>query len=244
MSYLVTSRAYLARAKRRLKDQTLEGLFYAAFELRCCVETRQEEYATALEFLKTKVKPWKIGKTAMTLERIFESKKIAHIILSFDGSEKFDLYYTPVSKRLYGAAERLGLLLHRMKTFKEDSDSFWETIRTKLQNIYRDAWLACQGTLLTPPFMEHPLKVEDPSEDLAEWLIRAGREHLNGTITVEYLNHPPSGWTCDLFDAGTLASNSSSRPRSIRPRYSAKSRLLPTSAPTRNREPSSRRPKK
>lgn len=125
MSYSVSSRAYLTRANRRLRDQTHEALFYAALELRCCVEARQEEYATALEFLKTKVKPWKIGKTAMTLEGVFESKKIAHITLSFDGSQQFDLYYTPVSKKLYGAAERLGSLLHRMETFKTDSDPFW-----------------------------------------------------------------------------------------------------------------------
>jgi hypothetical protein len=198
MSYSVSSRAYLARANQRLREQTLESLFYAALELRCCVETRQEEYATALDFLKTKVKPWKIGKTAMTLERVFESKQIAHITLSFDDSRQFDLYYTPVQGKLYGAAERLGALLHRMEAFKADTDPFWTMTRTELQNIYREAWLACQGTLLTPPFFEQPLKVENPSGDLAEWLMRAGKEQLKFTITVEYLDQPPSVWTCDL----------------------------------------------
>jgi hypothetical protein len=155
-------------------------------------------YATALDFLRTKIKPWKIGKTAMTLERIFESKKIAQITLVFEGSKKVDLYYTPVSEKLYGAAERLGSLLHRMETFKNDLDPFWITTRSELQSIYREAWLACQGTLLAPPFFEHPLKVENPSEDLTEWLMRAGKEKLQFTTTVDYLDQPPAGWACDL----------------------------------------------
>jgi hypothetical protein len=198
MSYSVSSRAYLARAKQRLKEQTLESIFYAALELRCCVETRQEEYATALDFLKTKVKPWKIGKTAKTLENVFESKKIAHIALNFEGTTQFDLYYTPVSEKLYGAAEGLGALLHRMEVFKTDTDPFWTRTRLELLDIYRDAWLACQGTLLTPPFFEQPLRVENPSEDLAEWLMRAGKEQLKLRMTVDYLDQPPSGWRCDL----------------------------------------------
>jgi hypothetical protein len=198
MSYSVSSRAYLARANRRLKEQTLESLFYAALELRCCVETRQEEYATALDFLKTKVKPWKIGDTAMTLERVFDSKKLAHITVAFYDSREFYLYYTPVPETLYRGTERLGTLLHRMEVFKADTDPFWTMARAELQNIYRGAWLACQGTLLTPPFFEQPLKVENPSGDLAEWLIKAGKEQLKVTMRVEYLDQPPSVWTCDI----------------------------------------------
>ena len=61
MPYGVAARDYLARAKARLMERTQEGLFYAAFEFRCCVETRQEDYARAIEFEKFKVEAWRIG---------------------------------------------------------------------------------------------------------------------------------------------------------------------------------------
>lgn len=199
MSYSISARGYLARAKQRLKDETPEALFYAAFELRCCVESRQEEYATALDFLKTKIKPWNIGKTAMTLQRVFDSKKIAHITLVFGNAKQFDLYYTPVTEGLHGAAVKtLGALLHCMPIFKVDDDPFWMTTRTELIDIYRRAWITCQGTLLLPPLVDHPMKVEHPSDDLADWLMRAGAEKLQLKMVVRYLDRPPSDWKCDL----------------------------------------------
>jgi hypothetical protein len=196
--YSVNSRAYLARAKDRLNQKTLEALFYAAFELRCCVEARQDEYATALEFLKTKIKAWEIGKTAKTLARVFASNKIAHIKLVFDDSAEFDLFYTPVEMRLYKAAERLGSLLHCMKSFKEASDPFWKETRAQLLEIYRDAWVACRGTLLTPMFFDQPLKVESPPTGLVVYLSRATKEKQTMTIKVDYLDQPPADWVCDL----------------------------------------------
>ena len=198
MAYHINSRAYLARAKSRLSEDTFEALFYAAFELRCCVESRQEEYATELEFLRKKIKPWNIGKTAQTLEHVFESNKIAHITLSSQGSKVFDLYHTPVPRVLYTKAEKLGALLHRLSAFKWDTDIFWTTTRSNLEKIYRDAWIACQGTLLTPPLMRQPLKVENPSTDLTEWISRAAKEKLAFKMTVDYLDSPPADWTCDL----------------------------------------------
>lgn len=47
--YWVGARSYLERAKARLEDATHVSLFYAAYEIRCAVEARQDEYLKAQE---------------------------------------------------------------------------------------------------------------------------------------------------------------------------------------------------
>ena len=49
ISYGMTARHYLERARARLDENTSEGLFCAAFELRCGVESRMREYLRAQE---------------------------------------------------------------------------------------------------------------------------------------------------------------------------------------------------
>lgn len=44
MEYSVNSKAYLNRARRQLDENTKEALFYAAFELRCGIESRLLQY--------------------------------------------------------------------------------------------------------------------------------------------------------------------------------------------------------
>lgn len=198
MPYHISARAYLARAKQQLLANTNESLFYAAFELRCCVETRQEEYATEIKFIKTKIKPWKIGATAKQLERIFNSNKIARITMTDSNTADFVLYHTPVSQKLYREAEKLGEFLHRMEGFKNDDDHFWSSTRNKIRKIYRDAWYSCQGQMITPPLQNHPFKISDPSEQLKEFLQRAGRDKFTIKTKIEYLDQPPKEWVCDL----------------------------------------------
>src|SRR5262249_953257 len=86
---------YLTRAKEQLLQNSSQSPFYAAFELRCCVETRQEEYATEIEYIKAKIKPWNIGATAKQLEKMFDSSKIARVTISQGNHEGFTLYHTP-----------------------------------------------------------------------------------------------------------------------------------------------------
>ena len=198
MAYGISARAYLERAKQRLLEHTKEALFYAAFELRCCVESRQEEYATEIEFIKTKIKPWKIGETAKRLEHIFDSSKIAKVTISIPDSSVFVLYHTPVSKRLYKASEKLGDLLHCMKKFKGDDGSFWPKTRHQIGTVYSDAWYSCQGQLITPPLREHPIKIENPPPGLPELLQRAFREKLEIKTEIDYLDRVPKEWECDL----------------------------------------------
>lgn len=44
MTYAIDSRSYLERARKQLDQGTQEGLFYAAFELRCGAEARLHEH--------------------------------------------------------------------------------------------------------------------------------------------------------------------------------------------------------
>jgi hypothetical protein len=198
MPYPVTARAYLERAKQRLLENTNEAVFYAAFELRCCVEARQEEYASSLEFIKAKIKPWHIGKTAKLLEQVFDSGKIACVTLTLEGSE-FISHYTPVSEGLCKSAERqLGGLLHCMTEFKSDDDKFWKRARQQVSVIYRDAWISCQGHLLTPPLQNHSLKFEVPPRALIDLMIQAHKAKTQVKMKIEYLDRASAEWACDL----------------------------------------------
>jgi hypothetical protein len=204
MPYDISASGYLARAKQQLLQNSSESLFYAAFELRCCVETRQEEYATEIEYIKTKIKPWKIGATAKQLEQMFDSSKIARVTIALKDSKSLTMYHTPVSKRLYKASEKLGELLHRMEKFKSDDDPFWSHTRKQIATVYRDAWYSCQGQLMTPPLWDpktksvHPFKVREPADRLQEFLKQAAENNLFIRTEVTYLDQPPKEWVCDL----------------------------------------------
>ena len=61
MGYGVHSESYLERARKRLDEGTLEGLFYAALELRCGVEARLHQYLEAYKRIALKKKrKWRI----------------------------------------------------------------------------------------------------------------------------------------------------------------------------------------
>jgi hypothetical protein len=47
MPYGIHARDYLTRARLRLDEQSPAGLFYAAFELRCGIESRLRQYIEA-----------------------------------------------------------------------------------------------------------------------------------------------------------------------------------------------------
>jgi hypothetical protein len=205
MPYDSSPHGYLARAKQRLCERTHEALFYAAFELRCCVESRQDWYADAIEHLRVKITPWKIGQTAKRLENVFDSQKISHLTFGLKGNDKFEFYYTPVTKKLYKNAEKLGEFLHCMRTHKiDDDDAFWPTTRIFIEGVYRDAWIACHGTLLVPPLFQgktralHPIKIERYTEELIAWMDRAHQEGTQIVLKVKYLDKAPTEWVCDL----------------------------------------------
>jgi len=74
INYEIDSRSYLKRAEERIEDGSLHGLFYAAFELRCGIESRMQQYLDVQEHIsKQKKKGWKIAKLAKNIENVFRT---------------------------------------------------------------------------------------------------------------------------------------------------------------------------
>ncbi len=155
MYYGVSSRDYLSRAKQRLCESKLESLFYAAFELRCGIESRMKEYLDAQEFVSEKKKKgWKIAKLGKNIEKIFRTgDKIAEITImdKNTGSIIDKFYYTPVNLKLKEMGEKLGNILHSMKKFRKEDDKWWFKTKKLLNDIYRELEKANSGTLLGVP---------------------------------------------------------------------------------------------
>ncbi len=204
--YRVDAASYLSRARKLLQSEERDKLFYAAFELRCCIESRQMEYADAQKNYrkKKKLNAWKISETNRELERVFRAKKIALISLKVDGSGfKYDCYYTPVSTDMVKSAEKiLHQLLHCTPYELTKRESWWIETKDHLLAIYRDAWVSCRGNMLAPPLlnrqtnlMEFSILLDGTGDDFCVPLPVAGAKL---TIEVKYLDEPPSGWTPDL----------------------------------------------
>jgi hypothetical protein len=112
--YSISGRGYLPRAKARLAEQTAEALFYAAFELRCGIEARMDQYLEARKDIARKKKHgYQIAKKAKALEHVFAAgEQIVSVAgQGDDGVEYFRLLFTPVTKELQKDAKRLGDLL-------------------------------------------------------------------------------------------------------------------------------------
>ena len=56
MDYRIHSRDYLQRARKRLDSGTPDALFHAAFELRCGIEARMQQYLEAQEHISESLK--------------------------------------------------------------------------------------------------------------------------------------------------------------------------------------------
>ena len=163
-AYRVTSQAYLARARRRLDDGTPEGLFYAAFELRCGIQGRLQEYLEARKELAEKRRQgWRIPQLAKDFERVFRTgdQVVRLSITSLVVPGSLILYFTPVSRRLQEMAGRLNELLHAQPKQRSDGDPWWEKQRRFLEVVYRELQKAVTGALLGPPLLNRRTKLVD-----------------------------------------------------------------------------------
>jgi len=140
--YSVSPDAYLERARTLLLEDRAASLFYAAFELRCFVEARQDLHLDAQrEYARSIPKHWKIGAQGKALEAVFESNKIQHIIFSYEGEQIFDAYHIPVSGDLRKRSAKLGELLHAQGKWRDSNEEWWKTTRSDLIETYEMAWL-------------------------------------------------------------------------------------------------------
>ena len=160
MSYKISSRDYLCRARERLASANAEALFYATFELRAGVEARMSEYVEVQRHVSKKLKRgWQIAVLGKGIDRAFKlGDKLARFSYreGVGGDEVFVLYYTPVSKALQRNAQQLGDYLHHQKRFRPDDDEWWVIFRRKLETTLELLHRSCTGTMLGPPLMgEH-----------------------------------------------------------------------------------------
>jgi hypothetical protein len=200
--YDISPRGYLYRARTALVGERPESLFYAALELRCCVERRQADYAHALlKYKGTQLKPWNVGKNRAKIRGVTASANIAYMRFTVDG-ESIEIYHTPVTDELVRTAERLGELLHCQTVYRPPESPWWQTTRNGLVSAYRLAWTACKGQSNVPPLWDpktqivHPVEFEltDDNRHVAEKLTKGAACE----VKIAYLDGTPAEWLCDL----------------------------------------------
>lgn len=159
ISYRIGARDYLRRAATLLSQEALprEQLFYAAFEIRCGVEARLQDYLEVRDEVAKKLKSgWEIAKMAAGLERVFESgDTIAQLAYENEktGEVAYSLFYTPVTKRLQEVTGRLGGFLHAKQKLHADGDPYWTDFRVLLEEAREGLATSTTGTLLGMPLL-------------------------------------------------------------------------------------------
>lgn len=158
MVYNIASRDYLERARAQLDKATADSLFYAAFELRCGIESRMREYLEAWDHISRKVKQgWRIAKLAKNIEKVFKTgDRVVEVVIKNSEAEPplYVFYYTPVSPKLKKMGEKIGDLMHAMKRFIPQTDQWWKETRDFLEQVYSELRKADRGTLLGPPLID------------------------------------------------------------------------------------------
>lgn len=198
MTYGISGRDYVIRAKARLAEGTQEGLFYAALELRAGIETRMHEYLQARSHIAQRKKHgYQVAKLAKGLEAVFAAgEKIVEIAAEdSDGQALWAYYFTPVRQSLRKHAERLGDMLHGNQPFRPDDSPWWKAQRVFLAEVLRELEFATQGTLVGPPLLkkgtsEMSFVVIGEQDEMS----RRHRTQIGATVVlkVRYLDALPS----------------------------------------------------
>lgn len=178
--YGIHARDYVARAGARLDERALEALFYAAFELRCGIESRLQQYLEAQQSNTTRIKHgWRVANLAKDLERHFKTgdKVIRIVMRKKDGRPFYVLMYTPVTARLRKMAEKLGALRHALLEYHPPDDAWWQETRDFLETVWSELEKAARGNLMGAPLwrretgkvslVTEPLPGETPEEHKA-----------------------------------------------------------------------------
>lgn len=194
MDYGISSRDYLARAKECLAKNEHQALFYAAFEIRCGVEARMQEYLEVQKHIsKKKRKGWKVDDLARNIEdtfRLGEKDAVVRVRDRATNNVLLEARYTPVRRSLREKAERLGNWLHSAKKYYPPNDPFWAKLRSELETAVVELERATSGTLLGP-VLRHPdgkhmdMKLELPTPEAQE----AAKRILLGVETVLEVNY-------------------------------------------------------
>ena len=193
--YGITATDYLARARARLDDGNIESIFYAAFELRCGVEARMQEYLDVqMHISKRKKKGWQLANLGRNIEEAFRlgDKKAILTIKDKDSNATIGKYeYTPVKRALRNKVEKLGNILHSAKKYHDPTSDYWDKQRKDLEHIYRELQEACSGKLLGPVLL-HPnkknaeAKIQFDSQEEKERVVSAMQLDEHVILEVKY----------------------------------------------------------
>ncbi len=153
--YIVDSYSYLKRARKRLDENTPSSLFYAAFELRCGVESKMQEYLNAQNHISEKKKKgWKIAKLGKNIEQAFrKGDEIVElsVLNKASGEARFRFYYTPVTKKLRDNTESLNAYIHAQRRPDQLNELWWNRFWKLVESVYFDLEIANRGSLMGPP---------------------------------------------------------------------------------------------
>jgi hypothetical protein len=200
MDYGISSRAYLQRALELLDQDTEEALFHAAFELRCGIEARMEEYLEAWKEITNKKKHgWQIQALAKDIESAFRTgDQVVRLAVhrELKGDCLICFYYTPVREPLRKAGEKFGNYMHSKKQFHAQGHDWWLKLRKELEAAAADLIEANTGTLLGPPLHkrstgEGSLKIELPEGASEVSMDMAMETAVQRAVKVEYLPNLP-----------------------------------------------------
>lgn len=151
--YYCGSDSYLERAQRCLEKEDPSYLFYAAYELRCFVESRQQEYLEAQKkYRKSLPARWKIGRQSAELRKIFRLEQVQKITNTFPDGFEFVSTYVPVSTTLRKSAERLGELLHSQNENLPNEKI--EVLKNWLNGVYACAHECQSGNMCSPMLLD------------------------------------------------------------------------------------------
>lgn len=159
MTYGISSRDYISRAKRCLASNSIESLFYAAFELRCGVEARMQQYLEVQSHISRKKRQgWQVAKLGKNIEDVFkigEKEAVLKVIAKDTGEIMFEARYTPVKKSLRKKTEKFGNVLHAAKAYHAEDSPYWKELRAELDAAVIELEHANSGRLLGPLLL-HP----------------------------------------------------------------------------------------
>jgi hypothetical protein len=203
--YQVSPRGYLRRCRDQLLDGSKASLFYAALELRNCVEARLAEYLEHYELHTAEIQAFKIGYNAKAVDKMFDSKQIVHARITTRSGDVLDQYHTPVPAELESYCKRhVDDLRHCQAVYRKPDDPWWNETREQLVAAYRLAWVACRGEMPVPPLVNfdtgecHPftfLMDKDERDRFQPELFQAG---VPFELAVDYLDEAPVDWRPDL----------------------------------------------
>lgn len=198
--YSSGSRAYLNRARELLKTESFESLFYAAFELRCGIEARMQEYLEVAEDISEKKKQgWQIAHLAKNIEKAFKvGDKIVQLAFEDKATAKgCAIYHTPVTSKLQKQGQQLGNYLHAMKVFRKADDPWWASFKSLLDETCEGLILATKGTLLGPLLLGPNGKTTKIHHELEndlladELILGLGHGGGNFNLGIHYLDSLP-----------------------------------------------------